>query len=179
MLVEAGHNWPQAEEFARRTQNQRMLECIAEVEHFAEQGIIRLPNPRAQQPLVSEQRQVGAVNAEQRRVDGHSFEALIRHLSAHPELFETVDPNMKLSLLLVAAAHGLLAQVQNLLARGASVTFTDHNGNTPLHVAIINKHKDVAIHLIHSGSNINLPNKLGQTPLMLAAGLCDGHIPHE
>lgn len=44
-------------------------------------------------------------------------------------------------------------------------TSKDHNGNTPLYVAVANKHQDTVKYLIKQGVDVNSRNENGNTPL--------------
>ncbi len=88
---------------------------------------------------------------------------------SHTELLEMLDPNCIMSPLLFAALKGNVPLIQSLLERGAFINIVDHNKNTPLHIAILCGFNDAAYHLIKAGADLNLQNKFGQTPLMLAA----------
>src|SRR3989442_10148758 len=69
-----------------------------------------------------------------------------------------------------AAARGDLAKVQALLKNNPDlVSSKGDNGNTPLHWAALNGHKDVAELLLANGANVNSRKKNGDTPLHFAA----------
>ncbi|MET0066170.1 MAG: ankyrin repeat domain-containing protein [Candidatus Thiodiazotropha sp.] len=55
-----------------------------------------------------------------------------------------------------------------LLKRGASLDSLDEDGNTPLHIAILNDQRVVAKYLINRGARLDISNKAGLTPLALA-----------
>jgi len=55
-----------------------------------------------------------------------------------------------------------------LLSKGANIEANDYAGNTPLHVAVLNKNHLVSSYLIAKGADINAINNYGQTPLHLA-----------
>lgn len=67
--------------------------------------------------------------------------------------------------LLRAAATGDLATVQRMIDLGAQVNFGNRQGDTALHLAVKNRHPQVATVLIAKGANVNQPNALGDTPL--------------
>ena len=52
---------------------------------------------------------------------------------------------------------------------GASVNHQDCDGNTPVHVAIMERHRYKALEMIHSDFEVNAKNVKGVTCLMLAA----------
>lgn len=70
--------------------------------------------------------------------------------------------------LTAAAAHGRLAAVRALLAKGAKLEIPDFLEITPLGSAAMMGHLDVAAFLIDRGANLEGGGHLG-TPLMLAA----------
>ena len=56
------------------------------------------------------------------------------------------------------------------LAAGADVNAKGEEGETPLHTAVSNDHKEIAELLIKEGANVNAKYKNGFTPLDLAKG---------
>ena len=81
-------------------------------------------------------------------------------------------------LLHVAVEFGYLEVVTILLTAGANPNLRDAEENTPMHWAFISEdHAEgaaVTAALIEAGANINAQNKLGLTPLHIAAG--KGHL---
>lgn len=62
-----------------------------------------------------------------------------------------------------------LSTVQSLVRNGVNVNVQDdENGTTPLIHAIQNYNFKIAIYLIQSGANVNLPNRSGLSPLHMA-----------
>jgi uncharacterized protein len=55
-----------------------------------------------------------------------------------------------------------------LLKRGASLDSQDEDGNTPLHIAILNDQRVVVKYLINRGARLDISNKASLTPLALA-----------
>jgi len=78
------------------------------------------------------------------------------------------------SELLEAARKGDARRVRELLDRGADVNARDKRGFTPLHVAAVNDHVDVAKLLLEHGADIDARDKYGFTPLDLARET--GHV---
>lgn len=73
-----------------------------------------------------------------------------------------------------AALEGDLVKVKDLSNKGNSINAKSslkdqYEGFTPLHMALNNGHKDVALYLINGGADLNVTDKLGRTPLHLAA----------
>lgn len=68
-----------------------------------------------------------------------------------------------------AAAGGVIAIAELLLARGASVTVSDGSGRTPMHEAAARGHSDMIQWLIRQGAEIDALAFEG-TPLAFAAG---------
>jgi ankyrin repeat protein len=72
------------------------------------------------------------------------------------------------SPLIVASRSGYENLVRLLISLGSRPDTKDLNGNTALHLAIMNKHESIALYLINSRSNIDITNNLDQTALKLA-----------
>jgi ankyrin repeat protein len=73
-----------------------------------------------------------------------------------------------------AALEGDLVKVRELAHKGNNINqkssaADSYEGFTPLHMAINNGHKDVALYLIKGGAQVNVAGKIGRTPLHLAA----------
>lgn len=63
-----------------------------------------------------------------------------------------------------------------LMRHGASLDNTDAEGNTPLHVAVLNNHRVVAKYLVNRGANLDILNQAGLSPLALAIEVKNGDI---
>ena len=74
--------------------------------------------------------------------------------------------------LLAASRDGYADEVTALLAKGAPMT-TDWLGTSPLHLAALNGHHDIAEILMRSGCSKDARTKVDKTPLHLAA--TEGH----
>jgi ankyrin repeat protein len=72
------------------------------------------------------------------------------------------------SPLMVASKKGHENLVRLLLSLGSRPDTKDLNGNTALHLAVLNNHEEIALYLINSRSNIDITNNLDQTALKLA-----------
>ena len=68
---------------------------------------------------------------------------------------------------------GIMSAALTRIAKPAKVNAKDPKGITPLHVAAINAHKDVAELLIANGADVNAKTESGRTPLMFAEDI--GH----
>lgn len=73
--------------------------------------------------------------------------------------------HQKNATLLRYSATGDSAKVNEMIEKGADVNARDRFGDTPLHLAIKNRHPDTATLLIQRGANINVAGALGDTPL--------------
>lgn len=74
--------------------------------------------------------------------------------------------------LLAASRDGSAGEVSILLAKGAPMT-TDWLGTSPLHLAALHGHQDIAEILMRSGCSKDARTKVDKTPLHLAA--TEGH----
>ena len=74
--------------------------------------------------------------------------------------------------MLDASRDGFGDDVTTLLAKGAPMT-TDWLGTSPLHLAALNGHHDIAEILMRSGCSKDARTKVDKTPLHLAA--TEGH----
>lgn len=77
-------------------------------------------------------------------------------------------PSGALTPLLFAARQGCVECAQVLVDAHADVNATDPDGISPVLIAIINGHYDVALYLIDKGTNPNLADKTGRTALYSA-----------
>jgi ankyrin repeat protein len=59
--------------------------------------------------------------------------------------------------------------VEQHIAAGADVNAKSSGGTTPLYVAALGGHKEIAELLIAEGANVNAKNGMGATPLIVAA----------
>ena len=71
--------------------------------------------------------------------------------------------------LLYVCEDGETAEAKRLIAEGAPVDWQDGDGYTPLLGAIINDHTEIVMLLLENKCNLNVTNKYGNTPLILAA----------
>jgi ankyrin repeat protein len=78
-----------------------------------------------------------------------------------------------LTSMMMAAKNGLLSVVKKLVHKGADVNALWHGSHDtishPLHMAIHQKHEEVALYLIDAGANIHEALPSGLTSLMMAA----------
>ncbi|MFZ1084015.1 MAG: ankyrin repeat domain-containing protein [Terracidiphilus sp.] len=96
----------------------------------------------------------------------HRFAALLLGLAAL-----AVSPSAFCAPIHDAARAGDLAKVKALVKADPSLVSSkdDQYGQTPLHIAAFNDHKDVAEFLLASKADVNAKAKNGSTPLHLAA----------
>ena len=84
-----------------------------------------------------------------------------------------MTPEEVTQTLLHAAKAGDLDAARAAIENGADVNFSDHSGNTPLHLAAENDHAGIAQLLIKKGAYINATDDGRRTPLNRAAA--NGH----
>jgi ankyrin repeat protein len=77
-------------------------------------------------------------------------------------------PPGAMSPLMFAAREDCVACIQPLLAAGANIDAATPKGITPLLMAIINGHYDVAYTLAEAGANVNLNDDTNRSPLYAA-----------
>ena len=88
-------------------------------------------------------------------------------LDAHPHLIDSVNQHHETPLLL-AAKHGHLEIVREVLDRGADHTIGDTDSSQPIHLAAVGGHTEVIDLLIARGDNVNAIDNNGTTPLLFA-----------
>jgi ankyrin repeat protein len=66
------------------------------------------------------------------------------------------------------ATLGDVAAIKILVSHGAFIDASDHDGNTPLHEAVLWRHTHAANILLELGANMFLKNKANLTPYDLA-----------
>ena len=71
--------------------------------------------------------------------------------------------------LLYAAREGCVACARELVAGGANLNLPDPHRVTPLVMALLNLHFDLAAYLIEAGADVNKWDLYGRTPLYMAA----------
>jgi ankyrin repeat protein len=91
-------------------------------------------------------------------------------------------------LLILAMAHTALSYrrtlseaekvslVQTLIGAGARLDMVDHQGNTPLHIAVLGRSAQVVRVLIDAGADLHVKNSRGETPLIMAISQSDRQI---
>jgi hypothetical protein len=75
----------------------------------------------------------------------------------------------KNAILLQATREGDVATVQRMVDSHADLLARDRYGDTALHLALKNKHPDIAELLVSRGANVNAKGALGDTPLHVSA----------
>jgi ankyrin repeat protein len=89
-------------------------------------------------------------------------ELLLRH---DQELMQTNDDDGQRSELQRVAFWGLADSVHDLLEEGVNPQAGDEKGDTPLHEAARNGHKEIVEELLQHGADVNEPNHHGMTTL--------------
>jgi ankyrin repeat protein len=80
-------------------------------------------------------------------------------------------PRGEMTALLMASRQGAFDGVKALVAAGANLDIADPVGTTPLMMAIVNRHNDVAALLIEHGADPNLTDSSGMGALYAAVDL--------
>ncbi|KAL2555794.1 Ankyrin repeat domain-containing protein 50 [Forsythia ovata] len=83
----------------------------------------------------------------------------------HKEVVKILDRGASV---LNAARRGEVEVLESLLEKGASLSFSDQYGLTPLHTAAIKGHKDAVMVLVEFGADLESRDAEGHTPLHLA-----------
>jgi ankyrin repeat protein len=86
-------------------------------------------------------------------------------------MVSTPLPRGGMTAMLLAAREGSVTGVQALVEAGADMNVPDRDGTTPLVMAIINRHNDVAKLLIEKGAQLDLADSVGMTALYAAVDL--------
>jgi len=81
------------------------------------------------------------------------------------------SPSGAMTALLFASRDGLLDMVKILLDAKADINAVSANGTTPLIIAVINNHMQLAMELIARGANPNIVDFYGRTPLIAAVDM--------
>ena len=68
-----------------------------------------------------------------------------------------------------AAAAGAIARVHLLLSQGTDINLMTRSRFTPLHMAVMNRRKEIAELLINKGANLNVTNNRRLAPLHIAS----------
>lgn len=77
---------------------------------------------------------------------------------------------------LTAASENQLACLNFFIAQGQNLDQRDENGETALHLACLEGHKEIVNRLLAAGAEINLPSHWRDTPLLIAVGQGDLEI---
>ena len=74
------------------------------------------------------------------------------------------DEEMGMTLLHWACDRGHLSLVESLLSLGANIDSKDGEGTTPLGMAVLCEHQEVALFLIRNGANPDIKDESGESP---------------
>lgn len=89
------------------------------------------------------------------------------------ELVKGANPNTAdnngLTLLMYVARDEYVDMIELLVQNNAHLSATDPGGNTALHWAVMHGRYGSVESLVGLGANVNLQNRRGETPLMIAA----------
>ena len=83
-------------------------------------------------------------------------------------MVSTPLPRGGMTALLLAAREGSVAGTRALAEAGANLNVPDRDGTTPLVMAILNRHNDVAALLIEKGAQLDAADSVGMTALYAA-----------
>ena len=86
-------------------------------------------------------------------------------------MVSTPLPRGGMTALLLAAREGSLEGARALTEAGADLNLADLDGTTPVIMAIVNRHNDVAALLIEKGANLEAADSTGMTALYAAVDL--------
>ena len=116
----------------------------------------------------------------------HSADVNAKQVEWQWERQMTKEPREKwmplggLTALHFAARQGCLAGAEVLVKAGAQINATNPNGFSPILLAIINSHYDVAAYLLRQGADSNIADEVGRTPLYASVDmhtLPDSNLP--
>ena len=95
-----------------------------------------------------------------------------------PDRGQRAAINGGMTALLYAARDGRLEEARLLVAAKAQIQLADPNEITPLLMAILNDHLDVATFLLDQGADINAADFWGRTPLWAAVDVRNMDLDH-
>ena len=78
---------------------------------------------------------------------------------------DVIDKKLLGYLLLDAAAEGNIITIQEVIARGCDINFSDYDDRTALHIAVVGKNTGIIKYLLQNGSDINKKDRWGNTPM--------------
>ncbi len=116
----------------------------------------------------------------------HGADVNARQVTWNWERQVTKEPREKwmplggLTPLHFAARQGCVEGAKVLVKAGADINATNPNGFSPILLAIINSHYDVAAFLLDQGADANIADEVGRTPLYAAVDmhtLPDSNLP--
>ncbi|NQU11507.1 ankyrin repeat domain-containing protein [bacterium] len=92
---------------------------------------------------------------------------------------QAASGNQQETKLLVAAADGRAAEVDQLLAAGTNINASDRRGWTALYHAINQQHPEIALQLLHRGAECQRSARGGSSPVSIAAEKNDVSVLKE
>jgi hypothetical protein len=98
---------------------------------------------------------------------------LLVSIPSLPLKFNSIISSPYPSLLHYAVQMGLIQVFRHLVGQGVDPNWTDHLGQTPLHLATQLEQKEMCMLLIKAGARIDLKNMFDVTPLQTAGSLTE------
>lgn len=109
--------------------------------------------------------------------DGYYLGISLKCTEGNDINIKNVDNNLSSALhLAVLATKNNVETVLTLLRCGSNIHSQDRDGNTPLHLAILNKQAEVVMTLLLNNADPLVPDKEGKTPFQLAQVSDDSFI---
>ena len=101
------------------------------------------------------------------KIEEGNIDYVRRYIDRGYDINAVEDDVPSMPLLSFAIYYNRNSIAELLINSGADLDKIDDYGNTPLHIAILEKNKDISINLIMAGADISIQDRDGNTALLL------------